>query len=174
MTGGGLPQIVVRAVKPGSVGHASSRRSSCVVNPTRERIDILFVQTYSVTHSQFIESALALTLPLSIRLLRHQEGSMRLRPTSLTLKFSSGVSFDLDTSQVEMSPEQRAIYDRLAREQLEISDEEVLSNMCPLETRIPRNDFESIRNLRIALGNEGAAAGLICDFCLHCLTVEAR
>ena len=99
---------------------------------------------------------------------------MRLRPTSLTLKFSSGVSFDLDTSQVEMSPEQRAIYDRLAREQLEISDEEVLSNMCPLETRIPWDDFESIRNLRIALGNEGAAAGLICDFCLHCLTVEAR
>jgi hypothetical protein len=44
----------------------------------------------------------------------------------------------------------------------------------PASKYLTRDEFESIRALGVRLGTSGVLAAAQCDFCLHCVKLEAR
>lgn len=44
----------------------------------------------------------------------------------------------------------------------------------PASRYLTREEFESVRTLGVRLGTSGVLAATACDFCLHCVKLEAR
>lgn len=88
------------------------------------------------------------------------------------------ISFDLD--RVEMTDEQRAIVGKLFAQNptaLVATDEHTHAAESgrdgPARKYLSASEFESIRKLGVRLGSHGALAAAQCDFCLHCVKLEA-
>jgi len=93
----------------------------------------------------------------------------------LSLQFESGVNLDVDLSKVQMTAEQRAAVDKLAREVRELSVTECTAEEgCPAQKFLSAEEFEKVRGLKATLGSGGTseARGVIVDFCLHAIVIK--
>jgi hypothetical protein len=88
------------------------------------------------------------------------------------------ISFDL--ASVNMTPEQAAIVLKLFNQNpVAVAAEDGHSaareagKAGPASKYLSPDEFESIRKLGVRLGTQGVLAAAQCDFCLHCVKLEA-
>ncbi|MDR5760485.1 hypothetical protein [Caballeronia sp. LZ035] len=88
------------------------------------------------------------------------------------------LAFDLAT--VDMTPEQDAIVRKLFSQNpvaVAADGEHVAAREAgqegPASKHLTPAEFESIRKLGVRLGTQGVLSATACDFCLHCVKLEA-
>ncbi len=88
------------------------------------------------------------------------------------------INFDLD--RVPMTEEQRRTVLKLFSQNpvLVVTDEEHRHSQergmnGPASQYLTTDEFESIRELGVRLGTRGELVATVCDFCLHCVKLEA-
>ncbi|WON74464.1 hypothetical protein [Nitrosospira sp. Is2] len=89
-----------------------------------------------------------------------------------------GITFDLKS--VKMTEEQQAIVEKLfSQEPIAVVTEEdhtyelEKNKEGPARKYLTQAEFESIRQLGVRLGTKGELKAAQCDFCLHCVKLEA-
>lgn len=100
------------------------------------------------------------------------------------MKFSNKIKIDLggeatidiDLSRVEMDSSQSKIVGKLMSalkdENVQLSDgDNCEAGACLASKYLEIDEFESIRGLKATLGSDTVSKGLICDFCLKCVSV---
>lgn len=98
----------------------------------------------------------------------------------VTLGGPGNAMLTFDLASVSMTPEQEVIVRKLfsqrpalvATEGLHAAHEEA-GKPGPASQYLTQAEFESIRNLGVRLGTKGVLAATACDFCLHCVKLEA-
>lgn len=95
------------------------------------------------------------------------------RDQTLTLAFDSGVTVSIDLAGVDMSEEQMAILDKLARQSGELDSTECVDGHCPAQAVLEPEEFEKVRGLYVGLREIPIdSAGPFIDFCLHVINVH--
>ncbi len=87
----------------------------------------------------------------------------------LALRFESGAQISVDLDRLELTKEQDQALTKLVGKagELESSCSED-DSFCPAEAVLSRDEFESIRGLKVGLQGTGVEIrGPIIDFCLH-------
>jgi hypothetical protein len=91
------------------------------------------------------------------------------------------VTMHIDLKRVKMTDKQRAIVQKLfAQSPITECTEGEHSYAAERGTDGPgskyltKDEFESIRELGVRLGTSGTLAAAQCDFCLHCISLEAK
>jgi hypothetical protein len=90
----------------------------------------------------------------------------------------TAIQFDL--ARVKMTPEQRRIAGKLFSQNptVVVTTEEHRHDLergkdGPALEYLTRNEFETIRQIGVRLGTAGDLVATACDFCLHCVKLEA-
>lgn len=99
----------------------------------------------------------------------------------VTLRSEDGsISMTFDLANVDMSDEQARLVRKLfaQRPKPRIAIEEHLharerGKPGPGSEYLPFEEFEQIRELGVRLGTSDDLAAIACDFCLHCVKLEA-
>jgi len=91
------------------------------------------------------------------------------------------VSMSIDLRRLKMTDQQRATVRKLFAQNpvTECTEEDhysaaELGKEGPGSKYLEPEEFESIRELGVRLGTSGTLAAAQCDFCLHCISLEAR
>ena len=107
---------------------------------------------------------------------------MQMRTTHrISLSASNGdVEICFDLEKVPMTKEQEVIVRKLFSQSpmAVVADVEHVHNQesgkeGPASQYLSAVEFEKIRKLGVRLGTQGALAAAQCDFCLHCVKLEA-
>lgn len=101
--------------------------------------------------------------------------------TTVTLSSPNpAVEMQFDVRRLRMTEQQRAIVYKLFSQNpvAEVAPEdhshaEETGKKGPASRYLTRDEFESIRQLGVRLGTSGVIAMTACDFCLHCVKLEA-
>ncbi|MFM0330106.1 hypothetical protein [Paraburkholderia strydomiana] len=98
----------------------------------------------------------------------------------VTLGGSGAATLSFDLGELNMTPEQEAVVRKLfSQNPVAMSSEgEHAANReagkeGPASKYLSAAEFESIRTLGVRLGTQGVLAATACDFCLHCVKLEA-
>lgn len=103
---------------------------------------------------------------------------------SHTVSLSSengAATINFDLNRVKMTLEQKQVVLKLFRQnpvavitQGDHTHAMEKGKSGPASKYLDAEEFESIRQLGVRLGTEGELAAAQCDFCLHCVKLEAR
>lgn len=111
--------------------------------------------------------------------LRSQIRSQTVHLVSLSNDDGS-VTINFDLSKINMTREQEATVLKLFSQNptAVVTEEEHLharekGQEGPASQYLSRHEFESIREFGVRLGTRGDLVALACDFCLHCVKLEA-
>lgn len=98
----------------------------------------------------------------------------------VTLASNGAVAFSFDLSSVNMTPKQAAIVKKLFSQNpvaVATNGNHSASGEAgkngPASKYLTPTEFESIRKLGVRLGSHGDLVATACDFCLHCVKLEA-
>ena len=86
-------------------------------------------------------------------------------------------NFVFDLHKIKMTSDQRSIVAKLFSKNptpLISEDDHVSHDDGPASKYLSRAEFTSIRELGVRLGTSGVVAMTACDFCLHCVKLEAK
>jgi hypothetical protein len=92
----------------------------------------------------------------------------------------NAITMTFDLANVEMSDEQAVIVRKLFGQHpdalvatTEHRHARERGKPGPGARYLPFEEFEAIRELGVRLGTDGDLVALVCDFCLHCVKLEA-
>lgn len=97
--------------------------------------------------------------------------------SKVVLDFGGASGVEIDLSRVKMTADQKNIVMKLLgslrpEDRIDLAKEDKCEEgKCVSSRYLPANEFAQIRGLKASIGTDATLAGLICDFCLHCVTL---
>jgi len=109
------------------------------------------------------------------------KSQLRGRMTVILSSANPAAELHFDLNRIKMTDAQKAIVQKLfAQQPIAEVVEDGHSHAAergkdgPASKYLTKDEFASIRELGVRLGTSGVLAAAQCDFCLHCVKLEAR